>query len=339
MGDKQNLADEERRWASVRSRVTEGSTFDRAYVVMNVLATVVACYGLLGNSAAVVIGAMIIAMLLGPIAGVGLALVDGDNRLLIKASAALAGGVVVVLITAFLIGLAHGDVPATTEMMTRTSPNLFDLMIGLGGGAAGAYAIISKRLSVAFVGVAIATALVPPLAVCSLFLARGQTPLAAGAFAVAFTNIVAIQFACSVVFFLARVRAIVKREVLLVSLSLSLVLILGALLAVSFHHAVVKQLYESNVRATLQSQLLGYPGAFLADLRFSQTKDSNIVRAVVRAPQTFSAEQVAHMESRLPTSPQHARTTLVLRCVHTTVMSSHGPLYSEQNAGADSDGP
>ena len=89
-------------------------------VVMNVLATIVACCGLLEDSAAVVIGAMIIAMLLGPISGVGLALVDGDNQLLRRASASLAGGVLLVVITAFFVGLFSREIPATTEMLTRS---------------------------------------------------------------------------------------------------------------------------------------------------------------------------------------------------------------------------
>jgi uncharacterized membrane protein len=91
----------------------------------------------------------------------GVVLVDSDNRLLAKAFASLAGGVLLVLITSFLIGLLNREIPATTEMMTRTAPNVFDLIIALGGGTAGAFAMIYKRLNAAFVGVAIATALVP----------------------------------------------------------------------------------------------------------------------------------------------------------------------------------
>jgi uncharacterized membrane protein len=71
--DNEQIVTEDAHRASVLARVAEDSSFDWAYVVMNILATVVACYGLLEDSAAVVIGAMIIAMLLGPISGIGLA--------------------------------------------------------------------------------------------------------------------------------------------------------------------------------------------------------------------------------------------------------------------------
>jgi uncharacterized membrane protein len=78
--------------ANVRTNIDLNSQFDAAYVIMNGLATVVACYGLFANSPAVVIGAMIIAMLLGPIAGVSLGLVDGNNALVGKALPTLIGG-------------------------------------------------------------------------------------------------------------------------------------------------------------------------------------------------------------------------------------------------------
>lgn len=321
---------------SVLSRVAEDSSFDGAYVVMNVLATVVACYGLLEDSAAVVIGAMIIATLLGPISGVGLALADGDNRLLAKASASLGGGAFLVLLTAFLIGLLHREIPATTEMLARTSPNVFDLMIALGAGAAGAYAMVHKRLSVAFVGVAISTAVVPPLATAAMFLARGQIALSGGAFLLAFANIVGIQFACAVVFFVSGFRKVTKHRTLDI-VSMSILLIVGVLLTINFRSAIAKQLYESAVRSTLKDEMLTYPGAYLADLRFSPAADLNVIRATVRGPQEFSAEQVAIMESRLPTSPGHKAAALLIRYVHTTVMSAKGPLYSTEDTGAEKD--
>src|SRR3954451_17913904 len=93
--------------AAVRANIAANSDFDVAFVVMHGLATVIACYGLFSNSPAVVIGAMIIAMLLGPISGVALGLVDQDNALLQKAVGTLVGGVVVVYVTAFILGMVH----------------------------------------------------------------------------------------------------------------------------------------------------------------------------------------------------------------------------------------
>jgi uncharacterized membrane protein len=94
----------------------------------------------------------------------------------------------------------------TGEIYARTALNLMDLMIALGGGAAGAFVMTSPRLSVAFVGVAIATALVPPLSASAICLARGDYGLAFGAFGLAFTNIVAIQMASSFVMWIGGFR-------------------------------------------------------------------------------------------------------------------------------------
>lgn len=184
---------------SICQSITENSLLTVPYMVMNALSTIVACYGLLAESTAVVIGAMIIAMLLGPITGVALGLVEGNNLLLSKAVLTEIAGVLTVLIIAAIIGKIHQDVPLGKEIFSRTAPNILDLAIALAGGAAGAYATISPRLSVGLVGVAISTALVPPLSTCSILLVRGETQLATGAFLLFFANLVAIQVASSIV--------------------------------------------------------------------------------------------------------------------------------------------
>src|SRR5215831_17290306 len=144
--------------ASIRSGIDLNSSFDAPFVTMNVLATVIACYGLFLNSPAVVIGAMIIAMLLGPISGIALGLVDRNDALFRKALTTLAGGIAMVYGIAFILGLVHSEFPLTSEIYARTAPNLMDLMIALAGGAAGSYSTITPRLNLSFVGVAISTA-------------------------------------------------------------------------------------------------------------------------------------------------------------------------------------
>jgi uncharacterized hydrophobic protein (TIGR00271 family) len=136
---------------------------------------------------------MIIAMLLGPITGISLALVDSDLKFLLKSLTTLFAGALVVITTGLVIGTIQDDLPLTEEILARTSPNLADLVIALAGGAAGAYATVSPRLSVAFVGVAIATALVPPLCAANILFTRGEFALGSGAILLTFVNIVAIQ--------------------------------------------------------------------------------------------------------------------------------------------------
>jgi hypothetical protein len=94
---------------SVRETIRNGAVLSNAYLLMNVLAAAIATYGLFGNSPAVVISAMIVAVLLGPIVGVSLALVDIDMKLLVKSLVSLLAGAVGVMITAFLIGTSYAS--------------------------------------------------------------------------------------------------------------------------------------------------------------------------------------------------------------------------------------
>ncbi len=321
--------------ATVRGNVEADSKFDLAYVAMNAFSAVVACYGPFENSPAVVIGAMIIAMLLGPISGVALGLVDKNNRLLWKAFWTLAGGCGVVYGVAFMLGVIHHEIPLTHEIYSRTTPNLMDLMIALGGGAAGAYATITPRLSVAVVGVAIATALVPPLASSAICLARGDYRLAFGALLLAFTNILGIQVACSLVIWLGGYRGPTgklqgsewKRNLV----SVALLLVLAVALGVELRELVAKQLYEASVRRVLETASTSHKGAYLADVRFQQAAGTAVVVAVYRTPSPFTPEEVGSLEPRLPVPPGTTHLQLRIRSVPITVTSQQGYLYSTED--------
>ncbi len=297
---------------SVRSAIEAGATFDKSYVLMNALAAVIACYGLLSDNSSGVIGAMLVAMLLGPIMGVGLALVDGDNPLLRRAAFSELGGVLLVLGIAVVIGWFHRDVTAGQELMSRTDVNLPALMIALAGGAAGAYATIAPNLSAAVVGVAIATALVPPLCTCGIFLARGETDLALGGFMLAFANMVAIQVAASVVLWMTGYHRVLRldhpsnvRVLLRQGVSLFILAILMVTLVVQTHHAVRNSLLQSGIRDRLVAVLQEFPGVHLATLHVSRASGTPVIHATVQSPTPLTAAEVARVSKQLtlPTDP------------------------------------
>jgi uncharacterized hydrophobic protein (TIGR00271 family) len=340
MADTLNTTSSEQHKEEVRSTIHAGASLTPTYLVMNMLATIIACYGLLADSAAGIIGAMVIAMLLGPIAGTGLAMVDGDLALLRKSLLAEMAGVAVVMATAFVIGIVHQDIPPGTEMLARTNPGYPDLMIALAGGAAATAASVSRGVSLSLVGVAIATALVPPLSTCSMLLARGSTELALGAFLLAFTNMVAIQFTSSVVFWIAGYSTITRswssgyRLLIRNLVSIMLLLTLGAFLWARTYDAVSSMLFEANVRKTLQGSLKEHPGSHLTEVRFDHAEGKTLVRAVIRSPGPFSAQDVAGMEGRLPKAPGGSEIELHVRRVAVEVMTDKGPLFeAEGNAG------
>ncbi len=326
--------------SEARAQINAGAAFDFPYVLMNVLATVVATYGLLENSAAVVIGAMLIAQLLGPISGIALALVAGDARLLRRALAAEVGGVLLVLLVSFMLGKIHRDLPLGSQVLSRTTPNILDLLIALAGGTAGAYATITPKLRSGLVGVAISTALVPPLSVCGLCLAHGETHLAWGGFLLFFANFIAIQFAFSTVLGLyglyrtrpdekASRRGALARHAVSVTLLAALAVLLGG----NFERSATREREEGAVRAGLVVALKSYPGAQLADLSFDEGARVMTVTAVVRASGAVSPVKVASLQARLP-KPAGRTLALRVRSVITKTATAHGYVQESQDQGS-----
>src|SRR5271166_5201502 len=174
-----------------------------AYLGMNAAATLIAGFGLFETSPAVIIGAMLIAMLFGPIVGIALGLAEADMQLLGRSVVSEVAGAVWVLAIGFGLGVVFPDLPIGREILSRTSPVTLDLLIALVGGLAGAFTYFASGISGVIVGVAIATALVPPLTTCGILLARGLTGLAAGAFLLFLANFAAISLGAMVVFFVA----------------------------------------------------------------------------------------------------------------------------------------
>ena len=327
---------------AVRANVREDASFSKAHLLMNALAATIASYGLFANSPAVVIGAMIVAMLLGPIAGISLALVDSDPTILLKSLLSLLSGVVAVVVTAFIIGAVHNDMPITAEILSRTAPNFLDLMIALAGGAAGAFATVSFRLSLALVGVAIATALVPPLSAASILLARGDFALALGALELVFVNLVAIQFSASVVLWLTGFRRVTSTSGQPIAhflkqnlLSIVTLLALGISFSVSSRRAIETQLFETKTRLTLHQEIDASAGGHLVEVRFGKSAGETIVRAVIRGPTPPTSAQVAELENRLPSPPDGTRVNLRIRFVELTIIGRAGPLDSDAAFGSD----
>lgn len=323
---------------AVRDSVRSGADLSLPYMSMNVLAAVIASYGLLVNSPAVIIGAMLIAMLLGPITGVSLALVESDMQLLFRGLVTLFVGAAAVCATSYIIGLIHLDVPISREITARTSPNLADLVIALAGGAAGAYATVSPRLSVAVVGVAIATALVPPLCAANILFARGEFTLGSGALLLTFTNIVAIQVSSSIVFLLTGYRSVSTAKErssakFIVSnlVSIAILCVLAVVLTQKVHEILTRKIFENTVRSVLHAKI-DSESSFLMPVRFIETsKQLCIISAGVVAPSAPTAALITTLEKQLPTHPDGKKIELRLRYAPTIVVNRDGNLFSDSS--------
>ena len=182
---------------AVLRNVDEGGQLGPRYAFMTVMACGIATLGLLQNSVAVIIGAMLISPLMGPIVELGMSLATFDFRSLRESLKTLAVGTAVALITATAIVLVSPLQEATPEILARTEPTLFDLLVAVFSGLAGAYATITRK-GETIVGVAIATALMPPLAVVGFGIATLNASIAGGALFLFMTNLLAIALSVTI---------------------------------------------------------------------------------------------------------------------------------------------
>lgn len=189
----------------VRS-LREGSRWSLNFGVLLGCSVLIAGLGLLQNSVAVIIGAMLVAPLMTPLIGIGLALVQGNFDLLGVAVRSMAKGTVVSLALGLLLQwLTPGD-ELTLEVSLRGTPNILDLFIAFFAGVAAGYAFARPQLSNALPGVAISVALVPPLAASGIALGSGDWQIAVGAMMLFLANMVAISLGSGLIFRMHGIR-------------------------------------------------------------------------------------------------------------------------------------
>jgi uncharacterized hydrophobic protein (TIGR00271 family) len=190
---------------SLVERIQSNSAWDFDFIALLCLSTLIAGLGLIRNSASVVIGAMLVAPLMTPIVGAGLGLAHGNVRLIKSALQTVLRG----FATAFVIGIVLGLLTSpemTSEIESRGAPTVLDLVVALVSGVAAAYALGRPNLLSALPGVAIAAALVPPLAASGIALSLGDWWHAKGALLLFLTNIVAIILGTTTTFWSVGIR-------------------------------------------------------------------------------------------------------------------------------------
>ena len=183
--------------AGVLQHVDEAGALGPRYAFMTLISAGIAMLGLLQGSGAVIIGAMLISPLMGPIVEMGMALATFDFRTLRESLTTMAVGVALAVAICFLIVWVSPLQAATPEIISRTEPTLFDLLVAIFSGLAGAYATVTRK-GETIVGVAIATALMPPLAVVGYGLAVGNWAVAGGAGFLFMTNLLAIALSVTI---------------------------------------------------------------------------------------------------------------------------------------------
>ena len=185
---------------SLFDRIQGGARLTPDYIAMIGLSVVIASFGLLADNSSVVIGAMLVAPFMTPLIGIGLALAQGNLALMKRSAIATGTGLIVGITLSFIIGLFVPFDELSLEVLARGDPDIVDMAIAFVSGMAAAYAISRESVAESIVGVAIAAALVPPLACIGIMLATTHILEVEGAVILLTTNLAAIVLGAAFVF-------------------------------------------------------------------------------------------------------------------------------------------
>ena len=271
-----SLISGERR-AEVREQLSEASRPDFGFFLLVLLSSIIATQGLLADSPAVIIGAMLVAPLMSPIIGLGLASILGDERMLRASATALAQGAFFAVVLSMVLSWFNEQLPFIAlnldslpgEVISRTRPSPLDLIVALAGGTAAAFALAMPNISAALPGVAIATALMPPLGTIGIGIALARWDIAGGAFLLFITNAVTIAFSATLVFSALGFRpirvkegvALMRRSLYISGILMFVLMIPLTVISINFvqeatQNAVIDEIISDSVRINSNSEVV-----------------------------------------------------------------------------------
>jgi uncharacterized hydrophobic protein (TIGR00271 family) len=278
-----SLLDDKADDAEIDRSVRAGVELRGATPWILMLAIVIASVGLNTNSTAVIIGAMLVSPLMGPIVGLGYGIGILDSALIRRSLVNLAIAAGISLLTSTLYFMLTPLAEAQSELLARTTPSLWDVLIALAGGLAGIIGQTRREKSNVIPGVAIATALMPPLCTAGYGLANGNWSVFGGAFYLFSINCVFIAFASVIVIELLRLP----------------------------HRKFIDRTKERRVKRALLAVVLltGLPSIFLAARLVDNEVFSSRAREFVR--KEFRASQVHVIETRVAPGTHDIEVTLI----------------------------
>ncbi|WP_333208913.1 DUF389 domain-containing protein [Microcoleus sp. S36b_A4] len=274
----------------------EESTLDINYLVLILGSCIIATFGLLSNSAAVIIGAMIIAPLMLPIRGLAFGAVEGNVLLFRKGLVALAVGTVLAIFLACFLGALVQLPDFGSEVLARSKPTLLDLGIAIAAGGISGYAKVQPKVSATLAGTAIAVALMPPICVIGLGLSQANWSLSLGASLLYLTNLLGITLSCMLTSLIAGYTPLHRaRKALFWALALTAILVIP--LGVSFAELIEQAQLEVSLKRALLNRTITFQRVELIKTDTNWLTKPPEVRLIVRSSEALTPKQVQLLEA------------------------------------------
>lgn len=273
----------------------EESTLELNYVVLILGSCVIATLGLLANSAAVIIGAMIVAPLMLPIRGLAFGALEGNVVLFRKSLTAIVVGTLLAIVLALFLGSLVRLPEFGSEVLARSKPTLLDLGIAVAAGGISGFAKVQPKVSGTLAGTAIAVALMPPICVIGLGLSQANWSLSLGASLLYLTNLLGITLSCMLTFLIAGYTPLQRaRKGLTWMLALTAILLIP--LGISFVELMRQAQLEASLKKALLNRTITFQRVVLMKSDVNWLSDPPQVRLSVRTKGALTPKQVGLLE-------------------------------------------
>lgn len=279
---------------NIYTKIANASALNSEFVILLIGSCMIATFGLLQGSTAVIIGAMLIAPLMMPILGFSLGVVWGDRDLLWRSLLTLSVGILFAMLFSAGISSLVPGFSLNAEIEARLHPNFLDILIAIASGLVGSYAFVNPNIAGSVSGVAIAVALMPPLCSAGIALGQGSWIGFGGAFLLFLINFIGISMASSFVFWRLEVHPVThdqsdveNRALKNVVLSVFFLILIGTPLSYFTYQTYLQKKFEIQVKTVIRDL---NTGGTMLDLSLRRDGETYFVEPVIIVPPDYGVE-------------------------------------------------
>lgn len=289
----------EREDMDIYNVLSQGAIPSAEYYVLTILSCILSTIGLILGATAVIIGAMIVAPLMTPILAFSLGVIWGDISLIrTSVQSILKGvfwGIVISAAIAYLVPLPT----LSQEIISRTHPTLFDILVALASGIVGAYGYANKRISNTLIGIAIAVALMPPLCTIGIGIGIKSYPVASGAALLFFINLISISLAGAVVFWIMKIHPaladqdlVAKRAIWQILISLAILTGISAPVGIFMYNEYLVTNAEREIRERVRQEFKDHSIFRISRLKREEENSIDIILTGITPPNPGKAAKL-----------------------------------------------
>ena len=283
--------------------LSDGARPTIEYYILTVLSCIIATTGLIQGSTATIIGAMIVAPLMTPILAFSLGVIWGDIDLIKTSMQSIAKGAIIAILISAIIAYLVPIPTYSAEIIARTKPSLFDIIVAVASGIVGAYGNANKKISNTLVGIAIAVALMPPLCTIGIGVGKFNREIATGATILFIINLVSISLAGAVVFWAMKIHPVLadegevkKRALYQIALSIIILTAISIPVGIYMWDGFKIATSQETVRKDI---LQHHPGLSIFQMKTETTPDGHRLILILTGKTEPPPEKIAELRNRI----------------------------------------